>query len=101
MSKKKKNINLTSKKNLKEKKFDIQEQFIGISPYGKKIILVSIIFLTIGFVLLKFTDSEGTNLASIISPFIIIFSYIGIAIGIIYPLDNSKEIKIAQNTEEK
>ncbi|MFQ3675593.1 MAG: hypothetical protein SNJ64_03520 [Endomicrobiia bacterium] len=82
---KKKETVLTKKTFSKKRDSDDKKQFVGISSYGKKIILFSIIFLVIGFVLLKFTDSEGTNWASTISPFIIILSYIGIAIGIIYP----------------
>ena len=89
MSNKKKENVLTKKSVSKKQGSDDKKQFGVISSYGKKIILFSIIFLIIGFVLLKFTDSEGTNWASTISPFIIIFSYIGIAVGIIYP----KEIK--------
>jgi len=85
MSNKKKDFVSTKKNILKKTIFDNKKQFDEISSYGKKIIYTSIFFLIIGFVLLKFTDSEGKNLASIISPFVIIFSYIGIAVGILYP----------------
>ncbi len=57
----------------------------AISKTGWKIIFFSLTTLIIGFVLLKFTNPEGNNWASIVSPVVILLSYIGIAIGIIYP----------------
>ncbi len=58
--------------------------YYKISNRGKKIIFYSIVSLTLGFVLLKFTNSDGSNWASITSPFIIILSYIGVGIGIVF-----------------
>lgn len=75
-----------SKKKLKEplknKPRDFQNQ-IGITKRGLKIIVVGIFSLIFGFILLGFSNSEGDNLASVVSPFIIIFSYVLIGIGII------------------
>jgi len=58
---------------------DIQQ----ITKTGWKIIICSVISLAIGFFLLTFTNPEGNNWASIISPIIIVLSYIFIAIGIV------------------
>lgn len=56
---------------------------IGISKRGWKIIFSGIAGLVIGFVLLSFTNPEGNNWASIVSPVVIILSYVCIAIGIL------------------
>lgn len=55
----------------------------GISKTGWKIILLGVVGLVIGFILLSFTNPEGNNWASIVSPTVIILSYITIALGII------------------
>ncbi|MEN3013402.1 MAG: hypothetical protein ABDH23_02150 [Endomicrobiia bacterium] len=70
---------------LKEKTKKPQRYFLPeqeISQTGKKIIIFSVILLTCGFILLKFTNPEGNNWASVLSPFIIIISYILIGMGI-------------------
>ncbi len=56
---------------------------VVISKKGFKIIICSIFSLAIGFILLKFTNSEADNWASVMSPILIISSYIFIAIGIL------------------
>lgn len=56
---------------------------IGISKRGWKIIISGIIGLVIGFILLTFTNPEGNNWASIVSPIVIISSYVIIAVGIL------------------
>jgi membrane-bound ClpP family serine protease len=70
------------KKKIEEKKSD-QDQ--SISSKGKKVILIGIIILILGFFILTKTDPEGQNWASILSPFLIVGGYITIAIGIILP----------------
>ncbi|MCX7940730.1 MAG: hypothetical protein N2555_03025 [Endomicrobia bacterium] len=55
----------------------------GISKTGWKIILLGVVGLVIGFILLSFTNPEGNNWASIVSPTVIILSYVTIALGII------------------
>jgi hypothetical protein len=74
----------TSKKsNVKFEKQILPQQESSISKNGKIIISLSMIGLIVGFFLLKFTDPEGSNWASILSPIFIITSYIFIAVGII------------------
>lgn len=75
MSKKKLKVPLKEKQKV--------SQDIGITKRGFKVIVVGILSLIFGFVLLSFSNSEGNNFASIISPFVIIFSYVLIGIGII------------------
>ncbi len=72
-------------KNFKKNKELDKQQFYQpqISKVGKRIIIYSLITLVIGFFLLKFTDPEGKNLASTLSPILIILSYIFIALGLI------------------
>jgi len=60
-----------------------QQEDSAISKNGRLIISLSIIGLIIGFFLLKFTNSEGNNWASVVSPIFIVMSYIFIAVGII------------------
>jgi uncharacterized membrane protein YbaN (DUF454 family) len=62
----------------------IQQKYIEqqISKQGWKIIICSVITLAIGFSLLTFTNPEGNNWASIVSPIVIVLSYIFIGIGI-------------------
>lgn len=71
------------KDNKKQKVVKTQHQEIDISKTGKKIIFVSVLTLIIGFFLLKFTNPEGNNWASIVSPVVIILSYVFIAVGIL------------------
>lgn len=56
-----------------------------ISKTGWKIISIGILVLILGFFVLSKTDPEGKNLASILSPFLIIGGYIVIGIGIVFP----------------
>lgn len=67
----------------KQKVIEVQHQEIDISKTGKTIIFVSIFTLAVGFFLLRFTNPEGNNWASIVAPVIIILSYIFIAVGIL------------------
>ena len=62
----------------------IQQKYVEqqISKQGWKIIIYSVITLAIGFSLLTFTNPEGNNWASIVSPIVIVLSYIFIGIGI-------------------
>jgi uncharacterized membrane protein YbaN (DUF454 family) len=62
----------------------IQQKYVEqqISKQGWKIIICSVITLAIGFSLLTFTNPEGNNWASIVSPIVIVLSYIFIGIGI-------------------
>ena len=74
----------TSKKsNVKFEKQILPQQEFSVSKNGKIIISLSMIGLIVGFFLLKFTNPEGSNWASILSPIFIITSYIFIAVGII------------------
>lgn len=54
-----------------------------ISKRGKIIIATGIGLVIVGFLVLTETNPQGDNLASIISPFLLIGGYITIAIGII------------------
>ena len=54
-----------------------------ITKRGKTIISIGIGLVIIGFLILTKTNPQGDNLASIISPFVLIGGYITIAIGII------------------
>ncbi len=71
-------------KNVKvDKKIQINDQHEQqISKTGWKIIICSVISLAIGFFLLTFTNPEGNNWASVVSPIIIILSYVFIGVGI-------------------
>jgi len=77
------NKKIDRKSNVKFEKQILPQQESTISKNGKIIILLSILGLIIGFFLLKFTNSEGDNWASILSPIFLITSYIFIAVGII------------------
>lgn len=83
MGKKKYKIKQQTVKQLSSQQKNLFSENIGISKKGFKIIIFSIFSLAIGFLLLRFTNSEGDNWASIVSPIIIISSYIFIAIGIL------------------
>ena len=56
-----------------------------ISSRGWKTIVGGIAVLILGFVVLSFTDREGRNWASTLSPFLILGSYGIMAIGIFLP----------------
>jgi hypothetical protein len=62
----------------------VQQKIIEqhITKTGWKIIICSVVTLAIGFFLLTFTNPEGNNWASVLSPIIIILSYIFIGVGI-------------------
>jgi len=63
----------------------VQEKIAGISRTGKKVIVSGIALLFIGFFVLTKTDPSGSNLASMVSPFLILAGYVVIGIGIIFP----------------
>lgn len=73
----------SKKSKLIKQKVQEEQYTYEISKFGWGIIFLSLITLFIGFFLLKFTNPEGNNFASIISPILIIFSYIFISLGII------------------
>ncbi|OGS19871.1 MAG: hypothetical protein A3J83_07450 [Elusimicrobia bacterium RIFOXYA2_FULL_40_6] len=70
---------------VKPKQVIRQEQSSGISKMGKRVIFSGIFSLLVGFFILTKTDPQGQNWASILSPFLIVGSYIAIAAGIIIP----------------
>ncbi|HBU68767.1 MAG TPA: hypothetical protein DEE98_00105 [Elusimicrobia bacterium] len=57
----------------------------GISSVGKKVIFAGICVLSLGFFVLTKTDPAGQNLASNVSPFLILGGYALIGIGIAIP----------------
>jgi len=68
----------------------------GISRCGRKIIFSGIGVLIAGFFVLTKTDPSGQNLASILSPFLILGGYLIIGMGIFVPdkVDVPKDIGI-------
>ena len=67
----------------------------GVSKIGRKVIFSGIAVLIAGFFVLTKTDPSGQNMASIISPFLILGGYLIIGIGIFVPdkADIPKDIK--------
>jgi hypothetical protein len=57
----------------------------GISKLGRKVIFSGIAVLILGFIVLTKTDPSGQNLASMVSPFLILGGYLIIGIGIFVP----------------
>jgi uncharacterized membrane protein YqgA involved in biofilm formation len=57
----------------------------GISKLGRKVIFFGIAVLIAGFIVLTKTDPAGQNMASMISPFLILGGYLIIGIGIFVP----------------
>lgn len=55
----------------------------AISKRGWKVIGSGILTVFVGFVVLAFTDPQGQNLASQVSPFLIIIGYATIGVGIV------------------
>lgn len=55
----------------------------AISRRGWKVIGVGLLVAAVGYIVLSFTDSRGQNLASSLSPFLIIGGYAIIGFGII------------------
>lgn len=55
------------------------------SSTGKKTIGIGIGLLVLGFIVLRFTDPDGKNWASTLSPFLILGAYGVIALGIFLP----------------
>lgn len=53
-----------------------------LSTQGKKWVLIGMGIVTVGFVVLSFTDPQGQNWASRISPFLIVGGYAVIGIGL-------------------
>jgi hypothetical protein len=72
---------MKQKKNNKEP----GKKIAGISKTGKKVIFSGIFMLIIGYFVLTKTDPMGQNLASMISPFLILGGYVLIGVGIIIP----------------
>jgi hypothetical protein len=74
---------------MKNKNSKIQDQkkqeLKSITKRGVKVIFSGLAVLLAGFLVLTKTDPMGQNLASDISPFLIIGGYIVIGIGIILP----------------
>jgi hypothetical protein len=58
---------------------------VGISRRGKKVLLAGILVLIIGYLVLTKTDPAGQNLASKLSPFLILGGYALVGIGIVFP----------------
>ncbi len=56
-----------------------------ISRRGWKLIGAGVFIVTVGFVVLSFTDPRGQNWASTLSPFLLVGGYSLIGIGIITP----------------
>lgn len=71
----------------KEERLDAE----AISSRGKKTIGAGVALLIIGFVVLSFTDPEGRNWASTLSPFLILGAYAVIAAGIFLPDEAPQE----------
>ena len=57
----------------------------GISKNGYKVILAGIFVVIVGFLVLTKTDPFGQNLASKVSPFLILGGYAIIGLGLIWP----------------
>ena len=75
---------------MKNKKDSTKTSFQGSSPagisrLGRKIIFSGIAVLVAGFLVLTKTDPSGQNLASMLSPFLILGGYFIIGIGIFVP----------------
>lgn len=77
-------------KEKREKKEAKNIRIIGISALGKKVILAGVGVLVLGFLVLTKTDPAGQNLASNLSPFLIIGGYVIIGIGIVFPEKSEK-----------
>ena len=67
-----------------------------LSKRGKKLIASGIAGVVLGFIVLSFTDARGQNLASRVSPFLLILGYTLIGVGII-----AKDPPPAGQTETK
>ena len=57
----------------------------ALSPRGKMIAGAGGVLVVCGFVVLSFADSLGRNLAAQVSPFLLIFGYTAIGIGLFLP----------------
>jgi hypothetical protein len=64
----------------------------GLSSLGKKVILAGFVVLAAGYFILTKTDPAGQNLASKLSPFLILGGYALIGAGIAVP-EKKQEIK--------
>jgi len=71
----------------------------GISKRGRRVIFSGIAVLIAGFFVLTKTDPAGQNLASMLSPFLILGGYLIIGIGIFVPdkADAPKDIGVKTN----
>lgn len=56
-----------------------------LSPRGKMLVAAGGTLVVSGFVVLSFADPAGRNLAALVSPFLLIFGYGAVALGIILP----------------
>ena len=76
-----------SKRTKKERgrQASVPAQDTGISKRGKKVILCGIATIALGFIVLTQTDSRGQNLASKLSPLLILGGYATVAFGIFVP----------------
>ena len=76
---------MKNKKNKQVQQQPVQQKPIGLSAAGKKVIFAGFIILALGYFVLSKTDPAGQNLASKISPFMILGGYALIGIGIAVP----------------
>jgi hypothetical protein len=66
----------------------------GLSKTGIKVIIAGVMLLIIGFFVLSKTDPEGQNLASKLSPFLILGGYVCIGVGIAIPERKQESITV-------
>lgn len=57
----------------------------GLSPRGKAVAAAGGASVLAGFIVLSFADPLGRNLASVVSPFLLIAGYAAIAFGLFLP----------------
>ncbi len=66
-------------------------KILGISTKGKKIIFVGLGIVALGFFVLTKTDPAGQNLASQVSPFLLLGGYVTVGVGIVFPDKRSQD----------
>jgi uncharacterized membrane protein len=69
----------------KPERASVVSSVLSISRRGKKLILVGIGVVALGFWVLSYTDPAGQNWASTLSPFLIVAGYVLIGVGIVLP----------------
>jgi hypothetical protein len=74
-----------NKQNKQAQQQVVQRPVQGLSAAGKKVILAGFIVLAAGYFILSKTDPAGQNLASKLSPFMILGGYALIGIGLAIP----------------